>query len=371
MASALFSPLTLRGVTFTNRITVAPMCQYSAIDGVPGNWHLVHLGQFAQSGPGLIIVEATGVEPQGRITPGCTGLYSDACEAGFARVIAFARSVGSSALGLQLGHAGRKGSTLAPWKGGGMVTDAAQAWQTEAPSAVPYLPGWAAPSALDSAGMARITAAFVQATKRAARLGFDLVELHAAHGYLLHQFLSPITNHRTDAYGGSLENRMRFPLEVFAAIRAAFPADKPVTIRISATDWIEGGWDLPQSIVFCRALRAVGCDMIHVSSGGLDQRQAIVTGPGYQVDFCAAIRQEAEIPTMAVGQITEPMQAETILRSGQADMVALARGMLWDPRWPWRAAVALGEDIALPSPYARANPALRAKPFVTRKEGKS
>ena len=369
MTSTLFSPLTCRGVTLTNRIAVAPMCQYSAINGVPGDWHLVHIGQFAQSGAGLIIIEATGVEPQGRITPGCTGLYTADSEAGFARILDFVRSVGPGKLGIQLAHSGRKGSTVAPWDGGGMVAEDAGAWQTESASGIPYLPGWTAPVALDANGIARVTAAFVQATQRAARLGVDLIEVHAAHGYLLHQFLSPITNLRTDGYGGSLENRMRFPLEVFGAVRAAFPADRPVTLRLSATDWIEGGWDLDQSIIFSRTLREMGCDMIHVTSGGLDQRQAIVTGPGYQVDFCAAIRREAAIPTMAVGQITEPLQAETILRSGQADMVALARGMLWDPRWAWRAALALGEDISLPAPYARCNPNMRGKPFITRKEG--
>ncbi len=366
MASRLFSPITLRGVTIPNRIAVAPMCQYSATDGAPGDWHLVHLGQFAQSGPGLIIAEATGVEPQGRITPGCTGLYSDACEEGFARILRFARSVGTSRFGIQLAHAGRKASTVAPWEGGGPVQTGG--WQTSAASDMPYLPGWPVPVALDVAGMARVTAAFVQATMRAARIGVDLIEVHAAHGYLLHQFLSPLSNHRTDNYGGTLDNRMRFPLEVFAAVRAAFPADRPVTLRLSATDWIEGGWDLPQSVVFARTLREMGCDMIHVSGGGLDQRQVIIAGPGYQVDFCDAIRREAGVPTMAVGQITNAVQAETILRGGQADMVALARGMLWDPRWVWRAAVDLGEELSMPAPYARANPSLRGTPFVTRKE---
>lgn len=369
MASRLFSPIALRGLTVPNRIAVAPMCQYSATDGVPDDWHLVHLGTFAQSGPGLIIAEATGVEPQGRITLGCTGLYSDACEAGFARILRFTRSVGKSCFGIQLAHAGRKASTMAPWEGGGPLE--AGGWQTESASAIPYLPGWTAPVALDRAGMDRITAAFAQAATRAARIGIDLIEVHAAHGYLLHQFLSPLTNQRTDAHGGSLDNRMRFPLEVFAAVRAAFPADRPVILRLSATDWIEGGWDLVQSVTFAQALRDLGCDMIHVSSGGLDQRQAIVPGPGYQVDFCEAIRRGAGVPTMAVGQITGAVQAETILRTGQADMVALARGMLWDPRWTWRAAVELGEELALPAPYARANPALRATPFVTRKEGRA
>lgn len=364
MASVMFSPLALRAVTMPNRIVVAPMCQYAARDGVPGDWHEVHLGQFAMSGAGLVMVEATGVSPEGRITPGCTGLYSDACEAGFARVLAVFRGIGDAPVGIQLAHAGRKGSTTPPWEGGGFLVEGA--WPAEAPSAVPYLEGWPEPVALDAAGLARVREDFAAAARRAARLGFDVVQLHVAHGYLLHQFLSPITNRRTDAYGGSAENRMRFPLEVFEAVRAAFPEDRPVMVRISASDWIEGGWDLAQSIAFCRRLKALGCDMIDVSSGGLDQRQKIVTGPGYQVHFAEAIRREAEIPVMAVGQITDPLQAETILRSGQADAVALARGMLWNPRWPWHAAAALGEDIGFPVQYARANPALRGKPFVTR-----
>lgn len=365
MPAKLFSPLDLRGLILHNRVAVAPMCQYSATDGVPGDWHLVHLGQFAQSGPGLIMVEATGVEPEGRITPDCTGLYDDATEAAFARIVRFAKSVGTSAIGMQLGHSGRKGSTVAPWLGGGLI-EGAEGWETESASAVPYLPGWPAPRPMDAAALDRVTAAFAEAARRADRAGFDLVEVHVAHGYLLHQFLSPITNTRSDGYGGSLEGRMRFPLEVFRAVRAAFPEEKPVLVRISATDWIEGGWDLAQSVEFCKALKEAGCDLVDVSSGGLDQRQKITTGPGYQVAFAETIRREVGIPTLAVGQITEAIQAETIIASGQADMVALARGMLWDPRWTWRAAVALGEDIALPAPYARCNPALRAKPFITR-----
>lgn len=366
MPSTLFKPIELRGVQVPNRITVAPMCQYSATDGVPSDWHLVHLGQFAQSGPGLIFVEATGVEAEGRITPGCTGLYDDATEAGFARIVAFMNSVGHSVVGIQLGHSGRKGSTVAPWEGGGLI-EGPEAWKTECASAVPYLPGWPEPRAMDAAAVNRVKAAFVDAAKRADRAGFDVIQLHIAHGYLLHQFLSPITNQRTDNYGGSPENRMRFPLEIFEAVRATFPDEKPVMVRLSATDWIEGGWDVDQSVVLCQALKDLGCDMVDVTSGGLDPRQKITVGPGYQVGFSERIRREAQIPTMAVGQITDPVQAETILMSGQADMVALARGMLWDPRWTWKAAVAMGEEIALPAPYARCNPALRATPFVSRK----
>ncbi|NKB52327.1 MAG: oxidoreductase [Rhizobiaceae bacterium] len=365
MASTLFSPITLRELTISNRVTVAPMCQYSAQDGIPQNWHLAHLGQFAMSGPGLIFTEATGVEPDGRITLGCTGLYDDATESSFARIVSFLKSVADMAVGIQLGHAGRKGNTVEPWLGGGMI-EGKGAWHPQAPSAVPYLPGWPAPDPMNEADMERITLAFVDAAHRAERAGFDIIQLHVAHGYLLHQFLSPITNKRDDGYGGSLEARMRYPLEVFKAVREAFPAEKPVMVRLSATDWIDGGWDIEQSIEFCRALKELGCDMIDVSSGGLDQAQEIVTGPGYQVDFSARIRAEAQIPTMSVGQITDPIQAETILRSGQADMIALARGMLWDPRWTWKAAIALDEEIALPAPYARCNPNLRATPFVSR-----
>lgn len=365
MPSHLFSPLRLRDTVFANRIVVSPMCQYSATAGVPGDWHLVHLGQFAQSGAGLIFVEATGVEPNGRITLSCTGLYDDDTEAAFARIVAFMKSVGDAKVGIQLSHAGRKGSTVAPWLGGGLI-EGDGAWQTESASNVPYLPGWPAPVEMDNDALERVKLAFSDAARRADRAGFDVIQVHVAHGYLLHQFLSPISNRRSDAYGGSSQARMRYPLEVFQAVRKVFPAEKPVMVRLSATDWIEDGWDVPQSVAFCRALRELGCDMVDVSSGGLDQRQSITVGPGYQVGFAGAIRREAGIATMAVGQITEPIQAETILAAGQADMVALARGMLWDPRWAWRAAMALGEEIALPAPYARCNPALRSKPFVTR-----
>ena len=366
MPSTLFRPLGLRGVTVPNRIVVSPMCQYSATDGVPGDWHFAHLGQFAMGGAGLIFVEATGVEPEGRITPVCTGLYDDVTEAAFSRIVAFMKSVGHARIGIQLSHSGRKGSTLAPWEGGGTI-EGESGWQTECASPVPYLPGWPEPREMDVAALDRVKGAFVDAARRADRIGFDVVEVHVAHGYLLHQFLSPITNRRSDAYGGSFENRMRYPLEVVEAVRAAFSEDKPVFVRLSASDWIEGAWDLDQSVEFCKALKTSGCDVIDVTSGGLDQRQSIAVGPGFQVGFSQRIRQEAEIATMAVGQITDPVQAETALSTGQADLVALARAMLWDPRWSWKAAVALGEEIDLPAPYARCNPALRGKPFVTRK----
>ncbi len=365
MTSQLFTPFDLGGLLLPNRVVVSPMCQYSATDGVPGAWHHAHLGQFAMSGPGLIFVEATGVEPQGRITPRCTGLYDDATEAAFAQIVAFMKSVGNSRVGIQLSHSGRKGNTVPPWEGGGRI-EGEGGWVPDAPSAVAYLPGWPAPNAMDTAALARVRDAFADSARRAARAGFDIIEVHAAHGYLLHQFMSPITNTRTDAYGGSLENRMRYPLEVFEAVREAFPADRPVMLRLSATDWIEGGWDMEGSLAFALALKARGCAALDVTSGGLDQRQKIITGPGYQVGFAEAIRREVGLPVMAVGQITEPIQAETIVATGQADLVALARGMLWDPRWTWKAALALGAEISLPAQYARSNPALSAKPFVTR-----
>lgn len=365
MPSTLFSPIELRSIAIANRITVSPMCQYSATDGVPGDWHVAHLGQFAMGGAGLIFVEATGVEADGRITLGCTGLYDKATEAAFARIVAFLRKIGNAKIGIQLNHAGRKGSTVAPWEGGGLI-EGDGGWQTECASAVPYLPGWPMPREMDAASLDRVKGAFVDAAERADRAGFDVIELHVAHGYLLHQFLSPITNRRGDAYGGSPESRMRYPLEVFEAVRAAFPEEKPVFVRLSATDWIDGAWDVDQSVAFCIALKELGCDLVDVSSGGLDQRQSIAVGPGYQVAFSERIRNEAGIATMAVGQITDPVQAETVLSRGQADLVALARGMLWDPRWAWHAALALGEEIELPAPYARCNPALRGRPFVTR-----
>ncbi len=366
MTSHLFSPFRLRGLELANRIVVAPMCQYSATDGVVGDWHLMHLGHLALAAPGLLLIEATGVEPQGRISPNCTGLYSDACEQAFARVVEFCREISPTPIGIQLGHAGRKGSTTAPWLGGQPLGPDEDPWVPDAPSAVPYLEHWETPTALDAAGLARVRDAFADAARRAARLDLDIIEVHAAHGYLLHQFLSPLSNRRDDAYGGDLEARMRFPLEVFDAVRDVFPDDKPVIVRLSATDWVDGGWDMEQSVAFSEALKARGCDAIHVTSGGLSQDQAIEVGPGYQTGFAAEIGRQTGMPVIAVGQITEPVQAETIVKTGQADLVALARGMLWDPRWVWKAALELGAEIELPAPYARCNPALRAKPFVKR-----
>jgi len=352
----LFRPLRLRGLDLPNRIVVSPMCQYSAIDGRPTAWHTVHLGQMAVSGAGLLLIEATGVEPAGRITPGCLGLWDDATEAAFATLLDAIRPLSDMPIGVQLGHAGRKASSGRPWEGGALIAAEAGGWTTVGPSALPHRDGETPPAALDEAGLAALRARFADSTRRAARLGLQAIELHAAHGYLLHQFLSPVANHRTDRYGGSLENRMRFPLEVFDAIRAEWPSDRPLGVRLSATDWVEGGWDPEQTVAMARALAARGCDWIDASSGGVSPRQQIPLGPGYQVPFAARIRAEVDIPVIAVGLITEPQQAEAIVASGQADMVALARGLLWNPRWPWHAAAALGASVSVPRPYWRAQP---------------
>ena len=362
----LFDPITLRGCEIPNRITVAPMCQYTAEDGIAGNWHLVHLGQFAISGPGLVFVEATGVEPEGRITLGCTGLWSDAHEAAFRPVVDFFRTYGASKIGMQLAHAGRKASTNVPWKGGTPLKPEEGAWQTVGPSALPYADGWHTPEQLGDNSLKRIRDAFVSATERCLRLDFDVIEIHSAHGYLLHQFLSPISNQRDDQYGGSLENRMRFPLEIFDAVRAAWPEDRPLGVRFSATDWVEGsGWGLPEAIIYAKALHERGCDFVDVSSGGNSPLQQIQVGPGYQAGFAAEIKREVPgLTVMTVGKITDPHQAEHILHSGQADMVALARGITYDSRWAWHAAQSLGDErAAFPAQYARSHPSLQGLPI--------
>lgn len=358
----LFSPIRLRELDIPNRIVVAPMCQYSAHHGTANDWHLMHLGQFAVSGVGMTFIEATGVEPEGRITPGCVGLYSDENEEALARIVRFYRDFGAAKIGIQLAHAGRKASAKVPWRGGTALEPGEGAWQTFAPSAIPYGPGWHTPEAFGDNSLARVKTAFVDATKRALRLDFDCIELHGAHGYLLHQFLSPTSNQRTDQYGGSDENRMRFPLEVFDAVREIWPEDRPLGVRFSATDWIAGSWDLAHAIVFAEALKDRGCDFFDVSSGGLAPQQKIRSTPGYQVRFAAEVKRATGATTMAVGRITEPHQAETILQSEQADMIALARGMLYDPRWPWHAAQALGDDATFPPQYARSHPTLQGEP---------
>ncbi|MDI1259352.1 NADH:flavin oxidoreductase/NADH oxidase [Aquabacterium sp.] len=355
--SHLFQPLQIGPLTLPNRIVIAPMCQYSATDGNASDWHLIHLGHLALSGAGLLILEATGVSPEARISPQDLGLYSDDNEAALARVLKSVRAYSGIPIGLQLAHAGRKASTRVPWEGGAQIRpDQATGWHTVAPSAVPHNEGDAVPQALDEAGLARVKSDFVQASNRAARLGIDGIEVHAAHGYLLHQFLSPLANQRQDQYGGSLENRMRFPLEVFEAVRAAFPADKPVWARISATDWVPGGWDIEGSIAFTQALKERGCAAIHVSSGGVSPAQDIKLSAGYQVPYAQRLKAEVGMPTIAVGLITEPEQAEAILAQGEADAIGLARAMLYDPRWPWHAAAKLGAQVTAPPQYLRSQP---------------
>jgi 2,4-dienoyl-CoA reductase-like NADH-dependent reductase (Old Yellow Enzyme family) len=354
--SQLFSPFAIGALSLKNRIVIAPMCQYSAIEGEATNWHLIHLGHLALSGAGLLTIEATAVEPEGRITPSDLGLWSDAAQAALGRVLVAVREHSPIPIAIQLAHAGRKASSHTPWDGGQLIAPGDGGWQTVAPSAVPHGAGEAPPVALDTDRMQRIVHAFASAARRAHRLGLAAIELHAAHGYLLHQFLSPLANVRTDEYGGSLANRMRFPLEVFDAVRTAVPAAMPVGVRISATDWVDGGWDIEQSVAFGGALRERGCAFIHVSSGGVSPRQQIPLGPGYQVALAERIRHETELPTVAVGLITEPAQAEAIVASGQADLVALARGILFDPRWPWHAAAKLGAQVEAPRQYWRSQP---------------
>ncbi len=354
MTSLLFTPMDLGGLTLANRVVVAPMCQYSARDGNFSDWHLMHLGQFAVSGVGLVITEATAVLPEGRISPYCPGLWCDENEAALARVVNFCSAYGNVKLGLQLAHAGRKGSSRAPWTGPGPVPEGEGGWRTVAPSPLAFDDGWPAPAELDAGGMDRLLDGWAGAAKRAARLDVDSVEVHSAHGYLLHQFLSPLTNRRGDEYGGALENRMRFPLAVFDAVRQAFPKARPVGIRVSASDWIDGGWDVEQTAAFAAELEKRGCAYLHVSSGGAAPQQKVITGPGYQVDFARRLKARTAMPVIAVGEITEPAQAETILRGGAADLIALARGMLFDPHWTWRAAAALGCQAPYPPQYERA-----------------
>ena len=353
--SRLFEPWSLGGLPLANRIVIAPMCQYSAHDGTPGDWHLVHLGHLALSGAGLLILEATAVSAEGRISPQDLGLYSDANEAALARIVAAIRTMSPIALAIQLGHAGRKASSRAPWDGGTQIRrHEPGGWPAQAPCALPHADGEEAPQALDAAGLAHVKQGFVDAARRAQRIGLQGIELHAAHGYLLHQFLSPLANRRDDAYGGSLEGRMRFALEVFDAVRAA--VELPVWVRVSATDWVDGGWDLEQTVALGQALAARGCAALHVSSGGISPAQKIPLGPGYQLPLARALRQAVGLPVIGVGLITEPSQAEAAVAEGDADAVALARAMLYDPRWPWHAAAALGAQVAAPPQYGRCLP---------------
>lgn len=357
--SLLFSPYALpapRGaLNLANRIVIAPMCQYSCVDGAAADWHLAHWTSLLNSGAGMVVIEATGVTPEGRITPHCLGLWDERTERALGETLARARrNAPGVPVCIQLAHAGRKGSSAAPWHGGQLIAPTQGGWQTLAPSALPQLPDEAAPAEMTLAQIAQTRADFVAAARRARNIGIDAIELHAAHGYLLHQFLSPLSNRRTDEYGGSLDKRMRLVLEVFEAVRAVF--DGPLGMRVSATDWVEGGWDVAQTQELARRLKSLGCDFMHVSSGGVSPQQKIPVGPGYQVPLARAVRQACGLPTIAVGLITQPQQAEDVLAAGDAELVAVARAVLYKPRWGWEAAAALGGQVQASEQYWRCLP---------------
>jgi 2,4-dienoyl-CoA reductase-like NADH-dependent reductase (Old Yellow Enzyme family) len=351
--SLLFSPLKLRDVVFKNRVFVSPMCQYSCVDGVPNEWHLVHLGSRAVGGAALVMTEAAGVTPAGRISPEDAGIWNDAQRDAWKPIAAFIKAQGAVP-SIQLAHAGRKASTYSPWRGSGKVEPSAGGWQVVGPSDTAFAPSYPLPHEMTVAEIRATVDAFVAAAKRSLEAGFDVPEVHAAHGYLAHEFLSPLSNLRRDQYGGSLENRMRFPLEVAAAVREFWPTHLPVFLRISASDWKEGGWDVTQSIEFCKAAKRIGIDLIDVSSGGNAADAKMTIRPGYQVPFARAIRAGADVATGAVGLITDAVQAEQVIADGDADCVFLARALLRDPYWPRHAAKELGVDMEWPDQYKRA-----------------
>ena len=357
--SLLFSNYTLgspRGsLTLRNRIVVAPMCQYSAVNGQATDWHLMHWGNLLNSGAGLFIIEATGVTPEGRITPACLGLWDDQTEAALKDKLSRARKLApATPVFIQLAHAGRKASSATPWDGGQLLAVDQGGWEMVAPSAIPQLDGERMPHELSTQELSALIDAFVVAAQRADRVGLDGIELHGAHGYLLHQFLSPIANQRTDTYGGSFENRIRFPLELFSAVRKVYSG--ALGIRISASDWIEGGWTPEETAEFAKRLKPLGCDFVHISSGGISPKQKIAIGPNYQVPFAKIVKDQSGLPTMTVGLITEPEQAEAILQAGDADLIALARAFLYKPRWGWEAAAALGATVKANERYWRCLP---------------
>ncbi len=359
MPSPLFQPIQLRELTLKNRIVISPLCQYSAVDGTASPWHRQHIGSFAISGAGLCILEATGVSATGRISPQCLGLYSDENEAALTDIIGDIRTYSDIPIGIQLSHAGRKGSTRPTWDlhKGHNVPDAEGGWAVEGPSAEAFAEGWRTPAALDEAGLKRVRDEFVAAAQRANRCGFDMIEIHAAHGYLLHEFCSPLTNHRNDRYGGDLKGRMRFPLEVARAMRDAFPKHKPIGVRITGEDFVEGGLNLDDAVVFARALKDIGMDYVTPSAGNVAPGMKLPKiGPGYMAHFAEKVKREAGIATMTVGMIYEPKFAEEIIASDTADMIAIGRAIMDNPRWPWHAATALGERIETPKPYARSAP---------------
>ncbi len=370
--SLLFSPLTLNTpqgpLTLPNRIVVAPMCQYSAHEGQANDWHLFHWANLLNSGSGLLILEATAVTPEGRITPQCLGLWDDATAQALSDHLARARRLAPPLpVCIQLAHSGRKGSSAQPWKGGQLLNEAEGGWMPLAPSPLPQLPGEIPPLALDADGLARILQAFVEAAQRAHAMGIDAVELHGAHGYLLHEFLSPLSNQRTDAYGGDFEGRTRFVREVFDAVRAVFPG--ALGVRLSATDWVDGGWTPEETVALCEWLDKAGANFLHISSGGVSPQQKIPIGPGYQVPFAQQVKQAVSVPTFAVGLITQPEQAQAILTEGQADAVAIGRGLLFNPRWGWTAAAALGGQVHASPPYWRSLPREAANAFVESRIG--
>jgi 2,4-dienoyl-CoA reductase-like NADH-dependent reductase (Old Yellow Enzyme family) len=366
----LFTPFRVAGLELRNRIVIAPMCQYSADEGRATDWHVMHLGHLSQSGAALLTVEATAVTPEGRISARDLGLWNDDTERALGQTLDSVRRWSDMPIAIQLAHAGRKASVKVPWEGGAQLPpDAPAGWQTVAPSPLAFADGQHPPIALDRQGLAAVRDAFVTAARRAARLGLDAVQLHGAHGYLLHEFLSPLSNTRDDEYGGSLANRLRFPLEVFDAVREAFPADRPVTIRVSGTDWAPGGWDIEQTIAFAQALEARGCGGIHVSSGGLTPAQKIPIGPGYQVPLARAVKAATTMPVVAVGLITDFDHAEAIVGTGDADLIALARAILYDPRWPWHAAAHFGASVVAPNQYLRSQPSRYRNLFDTAPRG--
>ena len=353
----LFDPLSIRDLTLANRVFVSPMCEYSSVDGYANDWHLVHLGSRAVGGAGLVLTEATAVVPEGRISPQDLGIWSDDHVPALRRIVSFIHEQGGVA-GMQLAHAGRKASTRRPWEASGAVAETEGGWSNVmAPSAIPFAENYPMPKALTLDGIQNIVAAFASAARRACDAGFRVIEIHAAHGYLIHEFLSPLSNHREDAYGGSFDNRTRLFREIVAAIRSSWPKGAPLFVRISATDWVKGGWDLEQSIELARALKRVGVDLIDCSSGGTVPHAVIPASPGYQTPFAQRIRQAAEIMTGAVGLITSPVQAEQIIATGEADAILMAREFLRDPYWPLRAARELGQSVSWPVQYLRAAPA--------------
>ena len=357
--SLLFSSYTLnspRGpLSLANRSVVAPMCQYASINGEASDWHLMHWGNLLNSGAALFIIEATGVTPEGRITPGCLGLWDDRTEAALKDKLTRARKLApATPVFIQLAHAGRKASSATPWNGGQLLAVEQGGWEMEAPSAIPQMDGERLPHELSKVELSGLIKAFVESAQRADRIGVDGIELHGAHGYLLHQFLSPIANQRSDEYGGSFENRIRFPLELFKAVRAAYKG--VLGIRISASDWIEGGWTPEETAEFASQLKPIGCDFVHISSGGISPKQKIAIGPNYQVPFAKIVKDKSGLPTMTVGLITDPHQAEEILEKGDADLIALARAFLYKPRWAWEAATALGGVVSSHERYWRCLP---------------